>query len=161
MRGLEILLVIMAAAVGGYLHTGGAGSRPVVLGFEAVAVVAGFYVYSTHHVVLPGTFIAMVVLFRVATTPHVATPSPAATPTPQNVRWQPPTGDACPTWQPQHAAEHPSRPSPAWPADYFGSSPVAEQTPTVRDVTPPSDRAVGGANSDADRVFAPPPGWQP
>lgn len=155
LRLLEIFFVAGAAGVGAYLGAGGPASRHVVLGFEALAVAVGFYAYSSHHMLLPGTFVAMAVLFRVLSIPHVVPGSPAMA----NAK-QPSSGDVCDQWQPQIATQQRPQTSSAWPGDYFGGPTASGSPAPAAEVHPPIGGSSGGTASGADEAFAPPRGWQ-
>lgn len=114
-RATEVLLAGAAAAVGMFLRTGAPQSRPVTLGFEAVAVAVGAYGLMAQHVYLPGTIVGIGVLIRVASLPSSA-PAPITHTAPTGF---PQYGEQCapdasrfgiqqPYAQPQYGAPQPS-----------------------------------------------------
>jgi len=137
-RATEVLLAGAAAAVGVFLRSGAPQSRPVVLGFEAVAVAIGAYGLMAAHVYLPGTIVGIGVLIRVASLPAR---QPAPAPPKSAPGAFPQYGQPCapdparfgiqqPHTQPQYGAPQPyAQPQPTAPSPYDGAAP-----------TPPTDR---------------------
>lgn len=112
-RATEVLLAGAAAAVGVLLRSGSPQSRPVVLGFEAVAVAIGAYGLMADHVYLPGTIVGIGVLVRVAS----LSSSPAAPVMPA----APPTGFA------QYGAPCAPGEMPQYGQPQYGQQPYAQQ----------------------------------
>jgi hypothetical protein len=161
--GLQVLLAVMAAAVGVYLHSGGEGSRPIVLGYEAFAVAAGVYAFSSSQIVIPGTFWAIVTLCRVLpmSEQRIGTAcAPQPPPAPSAAGWQTPAANSYrPVPPPPAYGGTGSTRAPAGAADYFGSTSGAACPAAVQTASPPA-AAAPGDESQAYQSFAPPPGWQ-
>jgi hypothetical protein len=147
-RAIEVLLAGAAAAVGVFLRTGAAQSRPVVLAFEAVAVAMGAYGLMADHVYLPGTIVGIGVLVRVASLPSQA-PAPVMPVGPGHPQYGAPCapgevtqyGPAQPYGQQPYAQQPYVQPTYAQPTygqptygsqGYYGAPPPAAQPPAAQ-----------------------------
>jgi hypothetical protein len=150
---IELLLALVVAGAGLYLHSGAEQARTVGLGVLAVVIGYGFW-RLTQGGYVPGTIVAGIALFRLATAGSTS-PAPARTGNPQAPVPQPyPPGYGQPPAGPQQQIFYGQQPLGA-PAPYGSPAPYAAPAPYAPPASP-APTAPAQPTGVGDPRFGPP-----